>query len=254
MAISSDEVQLAVGGLHSLVEGVLDSFWGTLDLANPSAARDALLEFVPMLVEEYGLKAASIAADWYDELRMDERLPDIFVSDLGDVIPREYIQQRVRYGADHLFSEDQTQMLAFLKDAATGYVTQAFADTIALNAARDPKSRGWVRKPEPGACKFCLMLASRANDFSSGGVYASRESATRVVGRGMERQRRTDKLGRTQWRGKGVKARGSRGLGEAFHGSCRCTAVPIWPDTDIAAQHGFDPNKLYEQYLNGDFD
>ena len=254
MAVSSDEVQLALGGLHGLVEGALDDFWRTLDLSRPAIARDALLEYVPLLVEQYGLKAASIAADWYDELRMDERLPDVFVSDLVEPIERDFVQKRVRYGAGSLFGDNPADALAFTKGAVTGWVTQAFSDTIEANAARDPRSRGWVRKPEPGACKFCLMLASRSAESVHGGIYASREAATTVQGRGIERQLKTDSLGRTAMRGGGVKARGSQEMGDKYHDHCRCTAVPIWPDTNIAAQHGFDPEDLYQRYLAGDFD
>lgn len=62
---------------------------------------------------------------------------------------------------------------------------------------------GYRREPEAGACKFCLMLASR------GAVYLSSESASEVVGRN-------------------GRPRGTRKLGRAFHDSCRCRIVPEW--------------------------
>ncbi|WP_435298530.1 hypothetical protein [Timonella sp. A28] len=253
MAVSVEDVHKALGGLHGLVEGVLDSFWHTLDLSNPAAARDALLEFVPLLVDEYGLKAASIAADWYDELRMDERIPGVYVSELAEPLKAEFVAERVRFGAQHLW-EDPEQTLLFLKGASTGYISQAFNDTLALNAQADPVARGWVRKPNPGACKFCLMLAARSAENVHGGIYSSKESALLVQGRGIERQSRTDILGRTQLRGGGVKNRGSQDVGDKYHDHCRCVAVPIWPNTDIAAQHGFDPEELLRRYQRGEFD
>lgn len=226
MATSADVIQDAVGGLHSLVEGALDDFWRTLDLSNPAAARDALLDFVPALVNEFGSQASLIAAEWYDELRAEQALPTAFRASLGDVIEAQYVQERVRFGAGSLWAEDQDQFLAFLKDAATGYVTQAFADTIVANGDRDPSSKGWARKPEPDACNFCLLLASR------GGTYSTGRAATRVVGRG-------------------GRARGNQELGDKFHGSCRCVAVPVWETTDFQAEYGFDPVELEEMYRDG---
>jgi len=44
-------------------------------------------------------------------------------------------------------------------------------NTVIDSAQRDPKAKGWARIPEPGACSFCLMLATR------GAVYRSESTA-----------------------------------------------------------------------------
>lgn len=254
MAVSADEIQMALGGLHLEVEETLTNFWRSLDLMNPAKARDELLEFMPMLLEQYGSKAASIAADWYDELRMEERIVDAFFSELAEIMPREFVQQRTRFGAGHLWTEAQDDTLLFLRGAITGWVSQAFNETLELNSINDLTSLGWARKPEPGACKFCLMLASRPVGVHGGGPYASMNVATTVAGRGIERQIRTDSLGRSQWRGGGVKARGNQGLEDKYHDHCRCVAIPYWESTNFQEQHGFDPNELYRRYQAGEFE
>lgn len=50
----------------------------------------------------------------------------------------------------------------------------AYNDTMTGNSLRDPLSIGWIRVAEPGACTFCLMLASRG---SYGILYRSEQTA-----------------------------------------------------------------------------
>jgi hypothetical protein len=60
---------------------------------------------------------------------------------------------------------------ARLAAASERQALDAGRDTIIENAQRDAKARGWARVPEPGACSFCLMLATR------GAVYRSESKA-----------------------------------------------------------------------------
>lgn len=99
---------------------------------------------------------------------------------------------------------------------------QPARDTIARSAERDPAEARWARVPQGEiTCAFCLVMASR------GGVYLSEASASQVVGR----------RGRT---------RGKRSLGDSYHDSCDCIAVPIW-DEDDYPEH-YDPDTLYDIY------
>lgn len=77
----------------------------------------------------------------------------------------------------------------------------------------DPAVVRFARVPRGAAtCAFCLMLASR------GFVYASKGSA--LTAHGMFR----------------------------YHGGCDCTVAPSWGGDDPKID-GYDPDKLYEQYL-----
>lgn len=238
MPASAEVMHKTLGGLHVRVERNLTNFWGTLNLGDPAAARNALLAYVPALVERYGLQAAQIAADWYEELRAAERAPGAFRAQLADTISPEYVQKSVRFGAQHLWTPTPAEFVAFMSSAASGWVTTAFADTIELNVEQDSATARWVRKPQPGACNFCLILASRASlNAWQTGRYMSERSASQVVGRG-----------------KAAKGRGSQALGNPYHDDCRCVAVPIWADTDVRSVHGFDPEALYDRYSAGEFD
>jgi hypothetical protein len=73
----------------------------------------------------------------------------------------------------------------------------AYNDTMQGNSLRDALSVGWIRVAEPGACAFCLMLASRG---AYGILYRTKQTANFRA-----------------------HTRGKRGGGE-----CRCHALAAW--------------------------
>jgi hypothetical protein len=76
----------------------------------------------------------------------------------------------------------------------------------------------WRRVPSPGACAFCLMLATRSD-------YTSREAAM-YAGGGEGQVRRTTRRNKTE-RLAGVQRRRSskQESGERYHRACRCTVA-----------------------------
>jgi hypothetical protein len=141
-----------------------------LDLGRPERARDELLAFVPALTVAYGEAAATVAADWYDEVRAAEGVRGRYVATMAAPFPAEHVQARVRFGASHLFTATPAMMLPFLAGAVDEYVLQPGRDTIQRSSVADPRASGWHRQASAGACNFCRMLAGR------GGVYR-RETA-----------------------------------------------------------------------------
>ena len=65
-------------------------------------------------------------------------------------------------------------MQAAMQQGAQLRTMGAYNDTMTGNVLRDPLAQGWIRVAEPGACDFCLMLASRG---SYGILYRSEETA-----------------------------------------------------------------------------
>lgn len=165
-----ERLRQAQGGIGVMVRRDLAGFWSSLNLNRPERARDALLAFVPALVQTYGESAAVVAADWYDEQRAMERVPGRFRAAMAAPPPTPYVQQRVRFAAQHLFTDAPGQMLAFLDGAAEKYALQAGRDTIQQSSVADPRAVGWHRETRPSesfvaGCGFCNVLAGR------GGVY-----------------------------------------------------------------------------------
>lgn len=154
----------------------LNALFRSLDLDDPKRSRDVLLRDVPTLSSAYGEQSAAFAADWYDELRHVERVPGRFRARMAPAFPEEFVQDRIKYGAAHLFTPTPDQMLPFLLDAMQEYVLQPGRDTIQRSSVADPRASGWHRETSPGACNFCQMLAGR------GGVY--RKSAVSFAAHG----------------------------------------------------------------------
>lgn len=174
MPTTADDVAALRGrnaAVVALAKRALNRFWSSLDLTKPEAARDALLEFMPILVEQYGQAAASAAADWYETVRGRD-VPGVFTALLADAAPAEQVAASVRYQAGHLFTDNPGMMLTTLGGSLQRYVVNTGRDTIRGNASRDRARPRYARVPTGAkTCAFCSLLASR------GFVYADKESA-----------------------------------------------------------------------------
>lgn len=202
--------QRATSAIVDAARRDLRAFWRSLNLADPIEARDALMDFMPALVREYGNAAGVAAADFYDELRADVATKRRFTAIIAEA-DDEAVTAATRRLAGSLFDGDTDGMLAGLEAVADKHVKQVGRDTIQRSAAADPANPGWARVPTGATtCAWCLKLASR------GFVYESKESAV------------------------------SRSDGGRYHHACDCTPVPDF--TESPALEGYDPDALYEQY------
>lgn len=158
--------------VSTLAQNDLRAFFDTLDLARPEAARDALMEFMPVLTQQYGDLAASVAVEWFDELRAEADVAGRFRATQAAAASTAQAQGTVRWAASHLWTEDPSGMLAPLMGAVRRLVLDPARQTIVDSSDADPKSVGWQRNVRPTGCDFCVMLSGR------GGIYRSEKSAT----------------------------------------------------------------------------
>lgn len=196
-------------GIAELVERDLLDFLGALNFGRPEAVQQALFEFIPALVSEYGDVAATVAADWYDELRDAEGVGGRFRAPLAPTVPVEQVNGRLGFATratGPLWLGDTAALTTFLAMMANEYALQPGRDTVIQAAHKD--NAAFARVPEPGACKFCLMLASRGFVYSKSTVGDSKK----------------------------------------FHGKCRCNAMPVWDETRARVEYGYDPDALYDLY------
>jgi hypothetical protein len=161
----AERLRRAQAGIRGLVERDLRAFFGSLDLSRPEVSRDALLEFVPVLVASYGESAAAVAADWYDEVRAAERVRGRFRARMTVPDEREAVEGTVRRAAGALFTDAPSDALVALSGPAGKYVVNASRATVRRSTFADPQAAGWQRVTRAGSCGFCQMLAGR------GGVY-----------------------------------------------------------------------------------
>lgn len=171
---------------------------------DPATLRAALFAATPLIVTEYAEGAAALALDWFEELREESGVatpfrPVPFVTVTDDEIAAIVAQTTkslydLQRGIEQEIEETFAEMLAELEDAMVQEVQDGFRDTIVENSKADPESGGWKRFAQPGACKFCVMLAAR------GAVY-TRETAR-------------------------FAAHGAVTNGKRTGGDCRCIAGP----------------------------
>lgn len=126
-------------------------------------------QVLPAIADEYGSAAATLAADWYDELRDSYGVKGAFRA-LPSAPPGDVVFRAVSNWAAAPAETDVPDLVTAL--ARTEAVSQKLVadmsrDTVKDSTSRDPQARGWARFTEPDACDFCLMLSSR------GGVYTS---------------------------------------------------------------------------------
>lgn len=138
---------------------------------SPEKLIAALFDLLPGLVDTWGEASAAAAADWYDELRDTENIAGRFaaiVEPLGDlgghalagwaIEPLSRPEPDITTARYRVEGGLQKQLVNVANKTVTGSTEQ------------DPNARGYMRRTRPGACKFCIMVASR------GGVYTRKSS------------------------------------------------------------------------------
>lgn len=138
--------------------------------------------------------------------------PGVFLAQTAaDTFPTAGVVENVRYHAGALFTDDPYAALQGISGALQRFVLYSGRQTVARNVQLDPSKPRFGRVPTGAkTCAWCSMLASR------GFVYMTRESAGMVA--------------------------------SDYHDDCNCQIVPEWDGSD-AAISGYDPDRLYSQYL-----
>lgn len=173
------DLREALGGLATLaVVEIRPVFTGTAD-----TVRDTLLDILPALVAGYGAAAATVAADWYDDLR-----DELGVTGLFRAIPAAPdlagVDALARWGVSPLFDAEPDVEAAVQRVA--GGVQRRLSDaarrTAAFSSTEDPRAKGWQRQTSGNGCSFCQLLASRGTVYSRETVdFASHDSCACVA-------------------------------------------------------------------------
>lgn len=210
---SIERYRVANKELSGLVAAELSAYFAALDLSRPEVARNALLEFMPLLVSQYGQVSQALAMDWYEESRAESGAAGRFLATAPKPsVSDERVEAKVRYAAGNLFTGQPRAALANLTGATDKYVKQYGRETMAWNAKRE--GARYARVPSGAkTCAFCLVLASRD------AVYLSKRSA-----------------GDSK----------SSGFGDDFHGECDCAVVRIGSSEEYP--DGYIPAGLYDIY------
>lgn len=168
-------LQVVTGAAQAEIRAV-----STAAKSDPQEWRAAMFAAMPLVVAEYGPATSALALDWFEEIRAEASVsrpfvptPRLHVTDEDVAAAVASITESLR-DIERQIAADSAQLLANLtaelEAAVQKEVAAGFWDTITENTRDDPDAVGWKRHAQPGACKFCLMLAER------GAVY-TRETA-----------------------------------------------------------------------------
>lgn len=145
---------------------------------SPEARRAALLESVPALISYYSDGTSALAADFYEEQRELAQVQSVFVAVpiVADRVERQ--RRAVAWASEPMFDAALGVTVASrLAEVVQIETARPYRDTILGNRNRDPDAVGWKRIANPGACKFCVMLAGRGTVYRSKTVrFASHEN------------------------------------------------------------------------------
>ena len=187
---------------------VLSKFFSAVDLGDPVMVRDAMLELLPALTQEYGDMAATVAAEWYEDMRAKE-VAGKYAARLAPTADPSAVQGSVRWAAGELFTASPEGTLRLIEGSLQRYVLQAARDTVSVNVVADlARPRFAVVPTGAKPCPWCVIMASR------GWVYLTEASAQKH---------------------------------SSFHDDCKCQAVPSWSSEPPRIQ-GYDPEGYRQLY------
>lgn len=147
--------------------------WFRLNLNNPDVLRDPLAAVLAEISNKYGDAAATLAADFYDDMRADVvKSGARFTPKLADVPGPNRFQSLAGWGISPLFGANPDPLTALhkLNGGLTLVVGNVYRETITGSSIADPAARGWQRVADGNACGFCLMLEGRGAVYSEAGV------------------------------------------------------------------------------------
>lgn len=125
-------------------------------------ARDGLMDVLPRLVGMYGAAAATLGADWYDDLRDLAGVRGRFTAIPAELPDVGRTDALARWGVGPLFAAtpDFASALTLVSGGLQKIIANADRQTIQRSSTEDRRARGWARAGT-GGCDFCQMLIGR---------------------------------------------------------------------------------------------
>ena len=168
MPASAAEQRQGLVDLTTLARADLAALWARLDGLSAEATRDALVEVLAAIGEKYGTAAATLAADWFDDMRAEAGARGRFRAVPAVEVDVRRWESLAGWGVGPLFAAvpDRAAALALVDGGLQRTVADRHRLTMVENAVRDPEARGWTRFVSRNACDFCQMIAGRGAVFS----------------------------------------------------------------------------------------
>lgn len=172
---------------------------------------------VSALVQRYSRISAHLAGQFYRQQRLNAgvgritRLPPVALP------PMQQIDVSLDWASRGLWSAEPTPQV--VQSVATGVAQKLVVGTgrgqIITAVEADRKALGYARVARPGACSFCLLLATR------GAVYKTGRSATTTK------------------------------AGQSYHDNCHCMPEPLFSGDYTPPEHIEKARQLYYSSTRG---
>lgn len=129
--------------------------------------RQGLMDTLPKLVAVYGSAAASLGADWYDELRQNAEVKGKFQAIVADLPDVGRTNALAGWSVGPLFgaNPDASAALSMASGGLQRIIFNADRNTVMRSSVQDRRALGWAREGN-GECEFCSMLISRGAVYS----------------------------------------------------------------------------------------
>lgn len=139
--------------LRRLADQDLDVVFRQFDTADE--IRDGLQDLLPSLMQTYGSASASLAADFYDDLRDASGVRGRFQAIVAELPDLGRVDSLARWAVTPLYG-DQTATTTAMAKVSGGFqriIYNADRDTIVQSSVQDQRA-GWVRVGN-GGCDWC---------------------------------------------------------------------------------------------------
>lgn len=169
---SPAESREALIGLTRLAEADLRRLWIRIANQPPDAVRDALMDVLPLLADEYGTAASVMAADWYDDVRAAAEAAGLFQAQPVPPPTSARFEALARWGVDPLFAATPAADVALtrISGGMQRTIADMYRETVVQSSLLDPAALGWRRVGQGDNCGFCNMLIGRGDVYSQKGV------------------------------------------------------------------------------------
>lgn len=160
---AAGNAQAAQTGLVTALGYDLERSWNSLDVSSLRQSLPGFKTLIASLVHRYGLASGSLASQFYRSQRTAAGVTSPFTVRPAPLPNLTQIGATVDWATQPLWSAQPDVPLAQtqLAGAVDTLVLDVGRQTIVDNTHRDRHAKGWARIPEPGACYFCALLASR---------------------------------------------------------------------------------------------
>lgn len=166
--------QAAQSAIAGQLVAAMPALWAAyLDVNDLEATLPTYSTAVAGTVQQYGRASAVLAARFYENRRKAAGIPGTYRVSPAAPPNAERVTAGVRWATKGLWSKtpDVEGAQKLVIGAAENYALDGGRTTIIRAVQSDRKSTGWARQVEPGACSFCLLLATR------GAVYRTERTA-----------------------------------------------------------------------------